>query len=118
LDNWIGIGDLLKPGVYALLWRGKFAFIGKSKCLLVSLAAHRAVCSGPRLPEWFPTKRVQFDDIKIIPCAPDRAALLLPAMIEMYKPPHNLHFKPITASLPAFQVPETDRDAPRITRRI
>jgi hypothetical protein len=115
LDNWISLGDLLKPGVYALMWRGKFTYIGKSKCLLVALAAHRAVLSGPRLPEWFPTKRVQFDDIKIIPCAADRAARLLPALIDMHKPQHNLHVRP-ALPLPTFQAP--DRPAPTITRRI
>ena len=118
VDNWVNISDLLKPGVYSLLWRGKIVFIGKAKCLLVALAAHRAVCSGPRLPEWFPTKRVQFDGMQVIPCASDRAALLLPALIAMHQPTHNIHSKP-TLPQPTFQIPERDRGAaPRITRRI
>ena len=117
MENPVDI-DVLKPGVYLLWYRGKVTFVGKAKCLLVTLAAHRAANSGPRLPEWFPIKRIQFDRVQIIPCATDRAALLLPALIELHKPQHNLHSKPITTFLPAFQVPEADRDAPRITRRI
>ncbi len=118
VDNWVNISDLLKPGVYSLLWRGKIVFIGKTKCLLVALAAHRAVVSGPRLPEWFPTKRVQFDGMQMIPCASDRAALLLPALIAMHQPTHNIHSKP-TLPMPAFQVSRaTEGAAPRITRRI
>ena len=118
MDNWIRIGDLLKPGVYSLSWRGKIVFVGKSKCLLATLAAHRAANSGPRLPEWFPIKRMQFDDMAMIPCSMDRALLLLPALIEMHRPVHNIHNKPVT-SLPTFQVPAgTEGAAPRITRRI
>jgi excinuclease UvrABC nuclease subunit len=117
LENPVSIGDILKPGVYQLLHYGKIVFIGKSKCLLVTLAAHRAANTGPRLPEWFPIKRIQFDDVQIIACATDRAALLLPALIALYKPRHNIHNKPVTP-LPTFPVPEVDRPAARITRRI
>ena len=116
MENPVSIGDLLKPGVYLLLRYGKVVFIGKAKCLLASLAAHRAALSGPRLPEWFPTKRVQFDDMQFIACASDRAALLLPALIELHRPVHNIHNKP-TAPLP-IQYPILDKAAPTITRRI
>ena len=118
MENPVSIGDILKPGVYLLLRYGKVVFIGKAKCLLATIAAHRAACSGPRLPEWFPIQRVQFDDIQMIPCASDRAAKLLPALIAMHQPTHNIHSKP-TLPQPTFQIPERDREgAPRITRRI
>lgn len=114
----ISIGGILKPGVYLLLRYSKVVFIGKSKCLLATIAAHRAACSGPRLPEWFPIHRVQFDDVQIIPCALDRAGLLLPALIDMHQPTHNIHPKH-ELSRPTFQVPKgTEGAAPRITRRI
>jgi len=116
MENPVNIGGVLKPGAYLLRRYGKVVFVGKAKCLLATLAAHRAACSGPRLPEWFPIKRIQFDDVEIIPCAMDRASLLLPALIELHRPIHNLHSKP--APLP-IQLPIPDRGAaPRITRRI
>ena len=115
VENPVRIGDILKPGVYLLWWHGKVVFIGKTKCLLPILAAHRAANHGPRLPEWFPIKRIQFDDVEIIACAMDRASLLLPALIDLHQPTHNLHAKskpPIHSHIP------TQPSEPRLTRRI
>ena len=115
-DQPVSGGVLLRSGVYMLLRFDKVVFIGKSKCLLATLAMHRAVSTGPRLPEWFPTKRIQFDDFQYISCAIDRATLLLPALIDLHQPVHNIHNRP-AASLP-IQYPIPDKAAPRITRRI
>ena len=114
LENPVDHSDLLKPGVYLLKWHGKVVFVGKTKCLLAIVCAHRAANSGPRLPEWFPIKRIQFDAFETIACATDRASLLLPALIDLYQPVHNLYSKP---SQPfALHVPSTSE--PRLTRRI
>ncbi len=81
------VSDLLKPGIYLLSWRGEVVYIGRARCLLTLVAAHRAILSGrpdPILP------RVQFDGIKVIACASDRADELFPALIDLYQPRHNL----------------------------
>ena len=113
-----GSAALLRSGIYMLIRYDRVVFIGRSKCLLATIAAHRAACSGPRLPEWFPIKRIQFDDFQYIPCAMDRANLLLPALIELHQPSHNIYNKP-TLPMPTFQLPRAaEGAAPRITRRI
>lgn len=79
------IGDVLKPGIYLLTWRGKVVFVAKARCLLTVLTAHRQALGQPS--PFFP--RIRFDGIRIIPCAADRADALLPGLIDHYSPRYN-----------------------------
>ena len=88
------ISGILKPGVFLLSFGGKVVFVGRAKCLLVSIAGHRAAASGPRLPEWFPVKRIQFESVAIIPTSYDRTLQLAQALIEFHQPSRNLHSGP------------------------
>lgn len=86
----IKVGDLLKPGVYVLYMHGRVMYIGRSKRLLMTLSMHWTVAHGPALPDWFPTKRVTFDDIAIYPMSYDLTLPLAQALIEFHRPSANL----------------------------
>ena len=109
------ISGILKPGVYLLSYGGKVVFVGRARCLLATLAGHRAVASGPRMPEWFPIKRITFDSIAILPTSYDRTLELAQALIEFHKPPRNLHVNPPGSFLPPNLPP---RPASTIVRRV
>ena len=80
--------DMLKPGVYLLTQRGEVVFIGRAKCLLSIIAAHRDLLSA-RTTAWSPIPRVPFDGFRIIACATDRSTTLLPELIALYTPRYN-----------------------------
>ena len=82
------VTDLLRPGVYLLRQRGRVVYVARAKCLLASLAVHKAIISD-RVRAWFLVPAVQFDGMSIIPCGPDRAVELLPALIALHNPIHN-----------------------------
>jgi hypothetical protein len=83
------IGGLLKSGVYLLYWRNKVVFVGRSRCMLMTIAAHRSAASGPRLPEWFPIKGYVFDDMAYITTSYDRTLALKEALVSYHNPVHN-----------------------------
>lgn len=66
--------DLLGPGVYTLLRSGRPVFIGRARCLLTVLAAHRNHVGEP-VPSWHPCPGVVFDDFTFSPGMITRAEL-------------------------------------------
>lgn len=96
---------LLGPGVYALGQRGTVVYVGKAKCLLSRIAAHRSLWGrqsrGTTVPTWMPIKGIPFDSIHTLPCRIDQLAEVEAAMIELYKPRYNKALKtPGTTTAP------------------
>ena len=95
--------DILKPGVYLLGLHGRVVFVGRSHCMLMSIAAHRTAAKGPRLPEWFPIKGIIFDSLPLIATSYDRTLTLSQALIDFHKPTHNVH---------STQIRKADKEGP------
>lgn len=107
LEGFTQHPNLLMPGVYALGQRGTVVYVGKAKCLLSRIAAHRSMWGrqqkGTAVPTWFPQslKGIPFDEIHTIPCRIDQLAEVEAAMIEKYKPRYNKVLKtPGTTTAP------------------
>ena len=100
------ITDLLKPGVYLLRQGTRVVYIGRAKCLLLTLASHRGMW-GKHVPAWFTIPNVHFDAISVIPCASDRAAAMIPALIALHDPIHN-------RPAPSHPLPAPEPSSPRI----
>ena len=86
----VDMSDLLKPGVYLLSFHSRVVYVGRAKRLLPTIAMHWTVSHGPALPDWFPTKRVTFDDITVYPMSYDLTLPLAQALIEFHRPSANL----------------------------
>ena len=89
MDTGIDITKVLGPGVYLLRQGDRVAYVGKARCILMALYAHRVRNTAPGLADWFPIKHIPFDAITIHPTTVDRAHQLAASMIELYNPPHN-----------------------------
>lgn len=105
---------ILGPGVYILSRGDRVTFIGRAKCLLVTIAAHRTAAKGPRLPDWFPIRGVIFDSVSIIPTDYPRALLLAEALVKLHKCSTNLNATYTPAPFPSLPIPPP---IPLITRR-
>lgn len=107
-------GDILKPGIYLLLHRGRVVHVGRAECMLNAIYHNRTVNNGPdRLPSWFPVKHVQFDDVRIHPIPYKATAALAQALTEFHRP-HSQGFR---TPEPLFD-PVPPPTQPSITRRI
>lgn len=116
LDS-VDTSDMLKPGVYVLSHLGRVVFVGRAKCMLAAIADHRtANGSKSRLPDWFPIRAVQFDAITIHPMPYASTLALADALIQLHRPPANLHTGPAKA-LPSH-TPTGSQAPPTITRRL
>lgn len=82
------ITSILRPGIFLLRRADRVVYIAKTKCLLLAIANLRAMDRFSSLTH-LPLPRIHFDSISIIPCASDRAAELLPALIALHNPAHN-----------------------------
>ena len=92
MPGFLAAGEILKSGVYALLYRGEVIYIGKSKSMLARIYSHKANARG-KAPAWMPVKGFIFDDIAIRPCHVDLLDELEYEMINLYKPRHNTLLK-------------------------
>lgn len=110
-----GVGDMLKPGVFVLVFHKRVVHVGIAKCLLTLVAEYRNVMGGSKRPSFHPIKAVRFDDIRIIPCDIVRARELLPALQEFYQVGQNISLLDL---MPDPLVPTTPADPPRPTRRL
>lgn len=110
LGGFIAVSDILKCGVYALVYRGEVVYVGKSKSMLGRIYAHRSL-RGKRTMPWLPIKGLLFDEIHIRPCHPDVIDDVEYEMINLYKPRHNIALKhsgksraPITLNIRGVEV--------------
>lgn len=92
LDGFSDVSDVLRCGVYALGYRGKIVYIGKSKTMLNRIYTHRSLRSR-KVPSWMVTKGILFDEVHICPCGPDRIDELERQMIDRYRPRYNTYLK-------------------------
>lgn len=96
---------LLMPGVYALGQRGTVVYVGKAKCLLSRIAAHRSMWGrqqkGTSALARMVIKGIPFDQVFTFPCRVDQLSEVEAAMIEKYKPRYNKSLKtPGTTTAP------------------
>lgn len=116
------------PGVYALGQRGTVVYVGKAKCLLSRIAAHRSMWGrqqkGTSVPSWMPIKGIPFDEVHTFPCRVDQLATVEAAMIEKYKPRYNKVLKtpgtttaPIALTINGVSLGLNRPSAPALPRR-
>lgn len=103
LEGFEDVTNLLRGGVYALVYRGEVVYVGKSKTMLVRIYSHRSA-AGRRQPPWFPVKGIRFDEVHIQPCHPDRIDDLERRMIELYKPVYNVQLKSLGPTTAPFNL--------------
>jgi hypothetical protein len=92
LQGFIEVSEVLRSGVYALLLKGEVVYVGKSKCMLSRIEAHRGLFRR-RAPSWMPIKGVQFDQAYVRPCPVAMLDALELEMINLYKPKLNERLK-------------------------
>ncbi len=94
LQGFTNISDSLGMGIYALVERGKVVYIGKAKAMLVRICTHRSNARR-KVPTWMPAsaKGIIFDEVHILPSHPDQIDDLEHALINFYKPRHNIQLK-------------------------
>jgi GIY-YIG catalytic domain len=92
LEGFANVGEVLKSGVYALVYRGAVVYIGKSKVMLTRIYTHRSMYARSRKPlgslPWL-SKGIKFDDVWVRPCPSAKLDQLEYEMINRYKPKHN-----------------------------
>lgn len=93
LEGFADVSETLRCGVYALVYQGVVVYVGQSKCMLTRIYSHRNARRSKDLPKWFPIKGIQFDEIHVRPCHPDRIDALERELINLYKPRHNTQLK-------------------------
>lgn len=92
LEEFIDITAALRPGVYALYYRGTCVYVGQSKCMLTRIYSHKS--RGDR-PSWHPIRSIVFDSARIYPVAePSARSALEAALIRRHQPRCNIHHQP------------------------
>lgn len=133
LPGFVDITNSLKAGVYMLVYKRRVVYIGKSKCMLTRVYAHRSLHKrrpGSDVPKWLPVKGIQFDEIWVRPCTFDEIDKIERELIALYKPKFNSNFvgrevtMPITLKHGEIEItlnkPRTAQTVPyvKIERRI
>jgi excinuclease UvrABC nuclease subunit len=98
LAGFKAIGEILRSGVYALVWQGKVVYIGKSRKMLSRIYTHRSQ-AGKSKSMFTSARGIRFDDVFICPCPLEKLDALEKDMIDLYKPRYNINHKsphPIT----------------------
>ena len=92
LEGFIDATALLRPGIYALLYRGVVVYVGQSKVPLSRVYAHRSLRSR-KAPAWLPIKGMLFDEVHVLPTLVDDLDRVERALIDLYKPKYNVKLK-------------------------
>ena len=92
LKGFVEVSEVLRSGVYALALKGVVVYVGKSKCMLARVEAHRGLFRR-KAPSWMPIKGVQFDQVFVRPCPVAMLDALEAEMINLYKPSLNERLK-------------------------
>lgn len=121
--------ELLKGGVYALVYRREVVYVGKAKRMLTRLSSHMSIWAkkkSGKVPSWLPIDGIYFDAMWIRPCHPDEVDRVEREMIELYKPRLNKNLKswgpttaPFSIQIGAVTIPFNIRPTlPLIERRL
>ena len=92
LKEFSEVTEVLRAGIYALAFKGIVVYVGKSKCMLSRVEAHRGLFRR-KAPSWMPIKGVQFDQVFVRPCPLAMLDALEAEMINRYKPKINQRLK-------------------------
>lgn len=93
-DGFFDVSEILRCGVYALLYRGVVVYVGQSRRMLTRVYTHRNLWGKKRVPEVIAKARgINFDEVWVRPCRPDLLDELEKELIQKYRPRHNVHFK-------------------------
>ena len=104
-EGFTSVSDILRSGVYALVYRREVVYVGQSKNMLVRIYSHRNAWGDKRrganrqMPSWCPVKGILFDEIFVLPCATDKLNDLEREMIARYRPWHNIKLVPKVGTL-------------------
>lgn len=98
LSGFSNASEILRSGVYILVFRGQVIYVGKSKAMLARIYTHRNLYLSKRrgkaeVPWWIPIPGIQFDEVHIRPCSLADLDELEAKMIELYKPKFNVQKK-------------------------
>ena len=107
IEGFSNASAVLKGGVYVLVHKGEVVYVGKSKRLLNRLAAHMSAWAAKRkekMPWTIAKLGIYYDEVHIRPEHPDRIDALEQAMIELYKPRHNIQHKAPGPTRAAFSL--------------
>ncbi len=94
IPGFFGVSDVLRGGVYVLVWKGEVVYIGKSKCMVARIYAHRSLHRrhpGSDVPKWLKVKGIKFDEIHVKPCLLSDVDRVEQEMIRLYKPKFNTY---------------------------
>lgn len=94
LQGFANVSEALGQGIYALVAGGRVVYIGKAKQMISRICTHRSNARR-KVPTWMPAsaKGIIFDEVHVMPCHPDQVDDLEHALINFYKPRHNIQLK-------------------------
>lgn len=98
VQEGVGVGAILGPGVYALWFSGEVVYVGKAKQMLTRLNRHRQTLMATRkrgAPPKGWDRAVPFSDITIYPCAETDMDRLEAQLIAKFRPRYNVNLKPM-----------------------
>ncbi len=109
LEGFTAIGQILRSGIYALVYRREVVYVGQSKTMLIRIYTHRNAWGDKRqgkrrqTPSWSPVKGILFDDVWVRPVAVDQLDAVEREMIAKYRPRYNQKLVP-KIPLPELQI--------------
>lgn len=124
---------VLGPGVYALFLYGECVYIGKAKRVLHRLYAHKNLWERLRQRKTLPrsgplsgVRAIRFNGVGVYPCKEVDLDWVERAMIEKYRPKHNIQLKPegqVTLAKAGFDFTallrdRTQAEQPKLLRRV
>lgn len=93
MENFVDASEMLRGGVYALLYRREVVYIGKAKRMLTRVYSHLHIWGqkrkGGKSPTWSAIDGIYFDQVFIRPCHPDEVDRVERELIALYKPRLN-----------------------------
>lgn len=97
LDGFSNASDILRTGVYALVYRKQVVYVGKSKGMLTRIYTHKSLWSsrrGKHKLNFIPIKGILFDECHIRVCTLEEIDRVEQEMIRLYKPKFNIKHNP------------------------
>lgn len=92
LEGFADQSNMLRPGIYALCYRGAVVYVGKAKILLTRIYSHRNSWGkerrGQKLPDWL-SRAILFDEVHVFPCRIDQLDEREREFIDRYNPRYN-----------------------------
>lgn len=109
-DGFTPCGQLLRSGVYALVYKKDVVYVGKAKVLLARLMQHKNNYTNRRKR---PAASIPFDDFWVRPCHTVDLDRLEAEMIAKYQPKYNRLLKkanaPITINISGVELALTPK---------